>query len=48
MKHSGYDSNSAIPGRAAGYAKGKDDAPENAGFIHMSIPFSAGALYSST
>jgi CubicO group peptidase (beta-lactamase class C family) len=49
MKDSGYDSNFAIiPRRAAGYAKGKDDAPENAGFIHMSIPFSAGALYSST
>lgn len=49
MKDSGYDSNSAIiPRRAAGYAKGKDDAPENAGFIHMSIPFSAGALYSTT
>lgn len=49
MKNSGYDLNSAIiPRRAAGYAKGKDDAPENAGFIHMSIPFSAGALYSST
>jgi CubicO group peptidase (beta-lactamase class C family) len=48
MKDSGYDSNSAIiPRRAAGYAAGKD-GPENAGFIHMSIPFSAGALYSTT
>jgi hypothetical protein len=48
MQDSGYDSNSAIiPRRAAGYspgAKGK----ENAGFVHMSIPFSAGALYSTT
>ena len=48
MKDSGYDSNSAIiPRRAAGYAPGKD-GPENAGFIHMSTPFSAGALYSTT
>jgi CubicO group peptidase (beta-lactamase class C family) len=48
MKDSGYDSNSAIiPRRAAGYAPGKD-GPVNAGFVHMSIPFSAGALYSTT
>ena len=48
MKDSGYDSNSAIiPRRAAGYAPRKD-GPVNAGFIHMSIPFSAGALYSTT
>ncbi|MFI5387676.1 MAG: serine hydrolase [Fimbriimonadales bacterium] len=48
MKDSGYDSNSAIiPKRAAGYAPGKD-GPVNAGFIHMSIPFSAGGLYSTT
>ena len=45
MKDSGYDSNSAIiPRRAAGYAPG----PVNAGFVHMSIPFSAGGLYSTT
>jgi CubicO group peptidase (beta-lactamase class C family) len=48
MKDSGYDSNSAIiPRRATGYARVKDQT-ENAGFIHMSIPFSAGALYSTT
>ena len=48
MKDSGYDSNSAIIlRRAAGYVPGKD-GPVNAGFIHMSIPFSAGALYSTT
>ena len=48
MKDSGYDSNSAIiPRRAAGYEPG-DSGPANAGFIHMSIPFSAGALYSTT
>jgi len=48
MKDSGYDSNSAIiPHRSAGYAPGKS-GPVNAGFVHMSIPFSAGALYSTT
>src|SRR5271170_16760 len=47
MKDSGYDSNSAvIPRRAAGYTPSKD-GPVNARFIHMSIPFSAGALYST-
>jgi CubicO group peptidase (beta-lactamase class C family) len=48
MKDSGYDSNSAvIPHRASGYVPGKNGL-ENAGFIHMSIPHSAGALYSTT
>ena len=48
MKDSGYDSNSAIIAhRAAGYTSGKS-GPVNAGFVHMSIPFSAGALYSTT
>ncbi|HEY2014790.1 MAG TPA: serine hydrolase [Bryobacteraceae bacterium] len=48
MKDTGYDSNSEIiPRRAAGYAAGKNGAV-NAGFVHMSIPFSAGALYSTT
>ena len=48
MKDSGYDSNSAvIPHRASGYAPGKNGI-ENAGFIHMSIPHGAGALYSTT
>jgi CubicO group peptidase (beta-lactamase class C family) len=48
MKDSGYDSNSAIIAhRAAGYAPGKN-GPVNAGFVDMSIPFSAGALYSTT
>ncbi len=47
MKDSGYDSNSAIiPRRAAGYAPG-ENGPVNAGYVHMSIPFSAGALYST-
>jgi CubicO group peptidase (beta-lactamase class C family) len=48
MKDSGYDSNSAlIEHRAAGYSRGKD-GPQNAGFVNMSIPLSAGALYSTT
>lgn len=48
MKDSGYDSNSAIiPHRAAGYSP-DDKSQVNAGFIHMSIPFAAGALYSTT
>ena len=47
MKDSGYDSNSAIIAhRAAGYTPGSH-GPMNSGFIHMSIPFSAGALYST-
>jgi CubicO group peptidase (beta-lactamase class C family) len=50
MKDSGYDSNSAIiTRRASGYAlvPGKNQL-ENAGFVHMSIPQGAGALYSTT
>jgi CubicO group peptidase (beta-lactamase class C family) len=48
MKDSGYDSNSAIiRHRAAGYTPGPN-GPQNTGFIHMSIPFSAGGLYSTT
>ena len=48
MKDSGYDSNSAIiPRRASGYSSGPE-GPVNAGFIHMSIPHGAGALYSTT
>jgi CubicO group peptidase (beta-lactamase class C family) len=48
MNDSGYDSNSAIiQRRAAGYRR-LNSGPENAGFVHMSIPFAAGALYSTT
>jgi CubicO group peptidase (beta-lactamase class C family) len=48
MKDSGYDSNTAIiRHRAAGYSPGPD-GPVNMGFIHMSIPHAAGALYSTT
>jgi len=48
MKDSGYDSNSAIiPHRADGYTR-RPKGLEHAGYIDMSIPFSAGALYSTT
>ena len=48
MKDSGYDSNTAlIPRRAAGYMP-SPSGPVNAGFVHMSIPHAAGALYSTT
>jgi CubicO group peptidase (beta-lactamase class C family) len=48
MKDSGYDSNSAIiPRRASGYIPGRN-GPENAPFIHMTVPHAAGALYSTT
>ena len=48
MKDSGYDSNSAIiPDRAQGYTRGPNGL-ENAGYINMTVPFSAGALYSTT
>src|SRR5438874_8823192 len=48
MKDTGYDSNSVIIlHRASGYTPSKDGII-NAGYIHMTIPFSAGALYSTT
>ena len=48
MKDSGYDSNSAIiERRAAGYSP-SPSGPINAGYVHMSIPHAAGALYSTT
>ena len=48
MKDSGYDSNTAIiPKRAAGYSE-QAGSLQNAGFIDMSIPHAAGALYSTT
>jgi len=48
MRDSGYDSNSEIIlHRASGYAPGPK-GPTNAGYIDMSIPLSAGALYSTT
>ena len=48
MKDTGYDSSSEIiPRRASGYTPGKN-GPHNAEFIDMTIPFSAGAIYSTT
>jgi len=48
MKDSGYDSNSAIIlSRASGYSP-SPSGPLNAGYIDMSIPLSAGALFSTT
>jgi CubicO group peptidase (beta-lactamase class C family) len=48
MKDSGYDSNSAIiKRRADGYIK-TATGYINSGYIHMSIPHAAGALYSTT
>jgi CubicO group peptidase (beta-lactamase class C family) len=48
MNDSGYDSNSAIIlHRASGYAPGPA-GQVNAGYVDMSVPFSAGALYSTT
>jgi len=48
MKDSGYDSNTAIiRHRAQGYVSGPNGF-EHAGFINMTIPHAAGALYSTT
>ncbi len=48
MKDSGYDSNiPVIAHRASGYAR-TPNGIENATFIDMTVPFSAGALYSTT
>jgi hypothetical protein len=47
MKDSGYDSNSTIiPGRAAGYSA-TPDGSVNSGFVHMTVPYSTDALYST-
>jgi len=48
MKDSGYDSNAAIiPNRAAGYSFSPTGIV-NTSYIDMTIPFSAGGLYSTT
>jgi CubicO group peptidase (beta-lactamase class C family) len=48
MHDSGYDSNHAVIARhASGYSPGKNGV-EPAGYIDMSIPYSAGGLYSTT
>jgi len=48
MTDSGYDSNSRIIARRAdGYQPGPG-GPVHAGYIHMTVPHAAGALYSTT
>ncbi len=48
MKNSGYDhSSDIIPKRASGYNKSGTDY-FNAAYIDMSVPFSAGSIYSTT
>ncbi len=48
MKDTGIDSNAAIlPQRAQGYRRSRQGI-EHDGYISMTIPFSAGALYSTT
>jgi CubicO group peptidase (beta-lactamase class C family) len=48
MKDSGYDSNSGIIlHRASGYVP-SPSGPVNAGYINMTVPLSAGGLYSTT
>ncbi len=47
MKNTGYDHyNTIIPGRAAGYST-TFDGYDNAPYLDMSLPYSAGSLYSS-
>jgi CubicO group peptidase (beta-lactamase class C family) len=48
MTDSGYDSNTRIiPRRASGYVPGPGGFA-NSGFVHMTVPHGAGALYSTT
>jgi CubicO group peptidase (beta-lactamase class C family) len=48
MSHSGYDTSAAIiPHRASGYGMGPR-GPQNAAYLDMTVPYAAGALYSST
>lgn len=48
MKDSGYDSSTTvIPRRASGYVRGPN-GPSNAAYLDMSLPYAAGALYSTT
>lgn len=48
MKDTGYDSFTAvIPHRASGYMPARS-GPRNADYLDMTIPFAAGALYSTT
>ena len=48
MRDSGYDSNQAIVmHRAAGYGPGPN-GPVNSRYVDMTVPYAAGALYSTT
>jgi len=48
MQATGYDHDTAIiKHRASGYERGKDGKIRNAEYIDMSIPYSAGSLYST-
>lgn len=48
LKDTGYDHHETVlPRRASGYEIGPDGKPRNSDFIDMSVPFSAGALYST-
>ncbi len=49
MKQTGYDDHRrVIKNRAAGYARGEGDSIVNAAYLDMSIPYAAGALFSTT
>src|ERR1022692_250531 len=48
MKDSGYDSNATIVDRRASGYSPSPNGFVNASFIHMSVPYAAGALYSTT
>jgi CubicO group peptidase (beta-lactamase class C family) len=48
MKDSGVDDNEQIlPGRACGYASTTDNKLRNATYLDMSVPYSAGSIYST-
>lgn len=48
MENSGYDHREEIiEDRAKGYYLGDDGELKNASFVHMSVPYAAGALYST-
>jgi len=47
LKHTGYEKEGdGVPNRAQGYVKGPQGMQE-APYLHMSVPFAAGALYST-
>ncbi len=48
MENTGYCHRDIIlKNRACGYTENEEDELINAGYVHMSVPFSAGALYST-